>query len=377
MHVSWLVPGLAALSIALPARAQEDVLSRTFDNGVEIGASGIFQYARNDFGHDRLADGSHRFDDANGWRRQQFNLFVQKKDSYEITAGYDFASDEWIDNYLALEGKAGKFRLGEFRTPVGWEDATVSGSANTFVEPALPVEMAYEGRRAGLDWTWTGWPHWSLQLAWFAPHDLNHDGAGRTLAARLVFAPEAHEDEVVHLGLAASDEDRDDGSAQLRTRPEAHLTPVRLVDTGEFADADHIAREGAEAAWMHGPLLIQGEYLTAQVARNDAPDVDGHGYYVAASWMLTGESHTYKETAFGNPSPARPAGAWELAMRYATVDLDDGGIEGGSEHDWTLGLNWYIGKHFKLQADAVRAFSDRGDLQLDPHIYELLAQLSF
>lgn len=365
------------ISLSLPAHAQDWPLSKTFDNGVEAGAEGLFQYDWNAFDHDRQADGSPLFRDSDGWRRQELDLFVKKKGSFDIAAGYDFASDDWVDNYLALEGKAGKFQFGEFRTPVGWESATTSGSANTFIEAGLPVEMAYEGRRAGLGWTWVGIPHWSLQLAWFAPHDLNHDGAGRTLAARAVFTPIARPDEVVHLGLAASRENRDDGTAQLRARPEANLTPVRLVDTGTLSDVDHIARGGLEAAWMNGPLLLQGEYLAMHVARNAPGNFDSHGYYVSASCMLTGESHVYTDTAFDNPAPTRPAGALEAAVRYSTVDLDDGSIDGGTEHDWTLGLNWYIGEHFKLQANAIRAFSDRGNLKVDPHIYELLAQMSF
>lgn len=379
MNFRWCACGLISLGATLcpPGHAQDWPTSKTFDNGVEVGASGIFQYDWNAFGHDRQADGSHLFDDSQDWRRQELDLFVKKQGAFEIAAGYDFAGDAWVDNYLALESKAGKFQLGEFRTPVGWESATTSGRANTFIEAGLPVEMAYEGRRAGLGWSWTGVPHWSLQLAWFAPHDLNHDGAGRTLAGRAVFAPIARADEVVHLGLSVSQENRDDGSAQVRTRPEAKLTPLRLVDTGTLADVDHINRDGLEAAWMNGPLLLQGEYLAMHVARNTARRFDSHGYYVSAAWMLTGESHGYKETAFGNPVPSRPAGALEVAMRYSTVDLDDGGIEGGTEHDWTLGLNWYISKHFKLQANAVRAFSDRGNLEVDPHIYELLAQLDF
>ena len=364
------------MSLSLPGHAQ-DAVSRTFDHGVEMGASGIFQYAGNAFDSDRQADGSHLFDDSQDWRRQELDLFVKKKDSFEIAAGYDFADDAWVDNYLALEGKVGKFQLGEFRTPVGWESARTSGRANTFIEAGLPVKMAYEGRRAGLGWTGTAVPHWTLQLAWFAPHDLNHDGAGRTLAGRAVFAPVVRADEVVHLGLAVSQENRDDGSAQVRARPEAKLTPVRLVDTGTLSGVDHINRGGLEAAWMNGPLLLQGEYLAMHVARNTVRSFGSHGYYVSAAWMLTGESHGYKDTAFANPVPSRPAGAVEVAMRYSTVDLDDDGIEGGTEHDWTLGLNWYISKHFKLQANDVRAFSDRGNLEVEPHIYELLAQLSF
>ena len=56
---------------------------------------------------------------------------------------------------------------------------------------------------------------------------------------------------------------------------------------------------------------------------------------------------------------------------------DDGSVTGGREHDWTLGLNWYLGQHFKLQANYIRAFSDRGDLHVDPRILALRAQVAF
>jgi hypothetical protein len=64
-------------------------------------------------------------------------------------------------------------------------------------------------------------------------------------------------------------------------------------------------------------------------------------------------------------------------LRYSTVDLDGGSIQGGREHDWTLGVNWYFGQHLKLQANYIRAFSDRKQLAVDPHIVEFRAQVTF
>ena len=380
MRLRILAAAVLAWSLAGPVVAGDSnawPTSATVGGGVNIGVKGLFQYDFNQFNNDRLSSGVDRFDQAHTWRRQEVNLFAAKKGVFSINAGYDFQANSWVDNYVALETHAGRFRLGQFKTPVGWEDGNISTGDVTFMERTLPEQAVYEGRRVGLEWLYQGIPHWLIQTAFFTRHDLNNDATGQTYAGRVVYNPVLTDQDVVHLGLSASRELRDDRTGRIRARPEVNLTPVRLVDTGTLQGVDRLDRQGVEAAWIHGPLLLQGEYLAMQAVRPQEGDFHSHGYYVFGTWMLTGESRGYKAGAVTGITPRHGWGALEIALRYATLDLDDGAVMGGREHDWTLGLNWYLSTHFKLQANLIRAFSDRGNLQLNPTIYAIRAQLAF
>jgi len=375
LAVTILAAGLTP--VALAADSAPWPTSVALGNGVNAGVKGLFQYDLNQFDRDRLPGGSDLFDDAHTWRRQEVNIYVAKKGAFTVNAGYDFQANAWVDNYVAVETGAGRFRLGQFKTPVGWEDGNTSTGDITFLERSLPEQAVHEGRRVGLEWFYQGIPQWLIQVAAFTRHDLNDDAAGATWAGRVVYNPLLAEGEVVHLGVSASRELRDDRSGRVRARPEVGLTPVRLVDTGALAGVDRLDRQGLEAAWIHGPLLLQSEYLALQAVRPQAGEFHGRGYYVSGSWVLTGESRGYKAGSITGVTPGHDWGAVEVAVRYASLDLDDGAVMGGREHDWTVGVNWYLSTHFKLQANYIRAFGDRGNLALDPAIYALRAQLAF
>lgn len=351
----------------------------TTAGGLEFGTRGTFQVDTNRFSHDTLPNGSARFDDLTTWRRKELYLYARKKGAFELVSGYDFQLRTWADNFLRLNtAKAGDFRLGQFKTPVGMDDGATATAATPFLERALPEATVHEGRRLGADWTWAPHPAWLLNLGYFDGGDLNGDNDGRTVAGRAVLTPVADARRLIHVGASASREWRDDELARLRAKPEAGLTSVRLLDTGNLAGTDHLDRWGLEGAWREGPFLLQGELLGVDVARRAGlRDFSGGGWYVFGSWMLTGESKPYRGGAFGNPKPGRDAGAVELLLRYSTLDLDDGAVRGGREHDWTLGANWYLGSHLKLQANYVRASSERGTLALDPRVFELRAQVAF
>ncbi|MFI4968883.1 MAG: OprO/OprP family phosphate-selective porin [Lysobacterales bacterium] len=385
------------------------------DDGYEYGFKGLYQYDLNNFSGDTRnpASGAEILPDANAWRRKEFNFYGKTPWGVDFNIGYDFTVSgfksasvgvhgQWLDNFIRYGNKdAGDFRIGQFKTPVGWEEAS-SSSATTFLERALPVQAANMGRRIGADWTYTGIRDWLIYLAYFGGGDLNGDNDGHGPAARVVWNPFNHqpgqgsreESNVLHLGIAASREDRDsttdgrghvsDPFAQFRARPEANLLGTRLVDSGKLAFPGSIDRLGLEAAWIHGPLLVQGEYLTFSADPAGKPSYSGDGFYVQGSWVLTGESRPYSKGAIGNVRPMNDYGAFEVAVRYSQVDLNDGPVLGGKQHDWTIGANWYLGQHLKFQANYIQATSTKhygaplnADADVDPRVFELRAQVYF
>jgi len=67
----------------------------------------------------------------------------------------------------------------------------------------------------------------------------------------------------------------------------------------------------------------------------------------------------------------------ELLARYSRLDLDDADVAGGRQHDLTLGANWYLTSHFKLQANYVKVDASRRGVKRDPEIFEVRAQMHF
>lgn len=383
LRLSTLAASVAlGATLAAPAQAYELLgdwpTKFKTEGGTEFGTRGTIQYDINHFSDDTLPNGASRFEDLETWRRKEVYLYARKTGQWELAAGYDFQSHLWVDAYFKLFNKtAGDFRLGQIKTPVGFEEGAIGSGSTTFMERALPVQAVNQGRRIGLDWTYENVPGWLLNAAVFSGGDLNGDNDGTTWAARAVYNPIKSDTSVVHIGFAGSIEERDDEVARIRARPEANLTTIRLIDTGNLSGADQIKRVGIEGAWAQGPFSLQGEFLTIDATRRTARDYAADGAYLYASWVLTGETRPYKSGAFANVKPKNDYGAVELGLRYSTLDLNDGLIRGGKQHDWTLGVNWYLGQHFKLQANYIRAFSDRGNLALDPKITELRAQIHF
>ena len=81
--------------------------------------------------------------------------------------------------------------------------------------------------------------------------------------------------------------------------------------------------------------------------------------------MLTGETHTYNPAtaAYDGIKPANPFslqgggwGAWEIAGRVSTIDLNDQlatatGIAGGRQTVYTAALNWYVNGNIRFMLD--------------------------
>lgn len=385
----------ALLAIAsLPvAAAQPDYDWRTswpthyvFSDGTDLGLSLKYQFDLNRFSNDNGT-----YEDAQTNRRKEFGFFVRKKGVYDATAVFDFQAKTWLDVFFRLQSKAllrhdaGAVRIGFMKTPVGFEGNTSTGTTS-FIETSLPMQAIYANRRIGVDWALTR-KTYLVQLGYYNGGNLQGDLDGHMVAGRAAWTPLNDPGHVLHLGGSVSRETPDgttDGrgiytppTARLRALPEAGLITQRLVDSGALSNARHIDRRGAEGLWIGGPWSVQGEYLDAKVKLDGRPAYDARGWYTFGSWVLTGESRSYSGGNVSDVLPKGPWGAVEVLLRYSTLNLDDGPTKGGDEHDWTVGANWYITRYLKLQANYVRAFSDRRDLRIDPHIVEARMQVMF
>lgn len=402
MHPDFQLPAarrltVAALALAVAAAfpAHADSTSGfiapatfRFDNGVEVQGTGNVVYDYNGFSGEAYNGATFKDDDA--FRRQEAGVTVRRKGVFDATVNYDFEADVWQDVYLRLDTKPwfgtdlGKLRIGQSKTPVGFEGVTAN-RAGSFMEQSLPTQAFYAGRRIGLDWALER-PRYLVNAGYYAGGDLQGNNAGDTVAARAAWTPFKGEGDVLHLGASASVEHPDSEvngrgvtvlpSARLRARPEAGLTPIRLVDSGALADVDRIERVGLEGLWIDGPWSVQGEYLR-QSTEHAQGRFDGEGYYLFGSWLATGESRRYSGGNVANPVPAHDYGAVELLLRYSHIDLNDGGIAGGRERDWTFGANWYLTPYLKFQANYVKVDADRAGQSASPDIVELRAQVQF
>lgn len=284
----------------------------------------------------------------------------------EFKAEYDFVGGaaEFKDVYLGMVGLpvVGGVRVGHLKEPWSLEEQT-SSKYLTFLERSPMNEAWSPSRNTGLlvhderdRLTWAVGGFQEADDFGDAPQTDAWSFTGRVTA--LPWAPDAAR--YLHLGAAASRRNPLDDTARFRSRPEAHLAP-RFVDTGELA-ADGVTLLGLEAALVHGPFSLQGEWSQAAIDRPGAADADLAGFYVFGSWFLTGESRPYDEGSIGRLKPARPfgdgPGAWEVAARWSSVDLSDGGIVGGELDDLTLALNWYPYSNVRWMLNYVLADRD-------------------
>ena len=156
-------------------------------------------------------------------------------------------------------------------------------------------------------------------------------------------------------------------------RGELRIDPTALISTGAIANVSGAQVYSVEAAATYGPLFFQSEYFWFNVDRNaatglppfGAPSLKFEGGYAEAAYVLTGETRRYNaaSASYAGIAPTNPFslsgggwGAWEIAGRYSTIDLNDrlgfaNGIAGGRQTIYTLALNWYANRNVRFLFD--------------------------
>jgi phosphate-selective porin OprO/OprP len=264
------------------------------------------------------------------------------------------------------------------------------------------------------------------------------------LAGRATWAPIKDEGRLLHLGVWGRYHRPNDSTALNDDRvlalgsnlkSEANILGESLVGTPDLSCGvvalytgagvagrcvKDVVGYGAEISGAYGPFSVQAEYMGNHYNRNSSaialasaysplspaiglfqPQVASanfDGYYAYATWYLTGESRAeaydvkdkntaaFEQIKIKNPVSAGGWGAWELGLRFSSVNLNAGpitgsayqnliglsvlrgnanlvravtnsSIEGGRQQDLTAGINWYPDKGFRLMLNWTRVMA--------------------
>lgn len=319
--------------------------------------------------------------DGHEFRRARIFIGGTIYDNFEFKAQYDFTDGDADFKDVWLSAKKvpglGTLKIGHFKEPFGLDNMT--SSKNTiFMERSLPTSLT-PGRNSGIALNRTvAKDRLGYSFGVFRDSDDYGSASGTdyNVTARIHTRPWVNEDEnrYLHLGVSASHQNID-GMLRYRARPEVHMND-RFVDTN-LIPADSAFLWGSEAALILGSFTWQGEYIASDInAPTGVADYDFSGYSMQMSYIITGEERGYKSGSgsFDKISPENPfrgfgkggTGAWEIAARYSTLDLDHGLVRGGDLENITVGVNWYINPTLKLMLNYIHAEVERDVDVFDP-----------
>ena len=259
-------------------------------------------------------------------------------------------------------------RVGHFKEPFSLDEIT-SDDFVTFQERGLPNAFA-PSRNMGV---MVNPVFYDKRLTYAAGgfRETNNNGFGfgdaeYNVTSRLTGLPWYGENgrQLLHLGFSYTHKFRHGENISFSQKPESHLFPVSLVNTGPIV-TDGVDIIDPELALVVGPWSAQAEYMTAFVAQKDNPNPHFGGLYVLGSYFITGENRRYRPEygAFEKPLPNHNFGwgegsgwgAWELAARYSRLDLGSENVDGGTENDLSGEVNWYLNPNTKIGMNYVWA----------------------
>jgi len=340
-------------------------------------------------------------EDGLEFRRSRLSIGGTIYSDMAFRAEYDFAADSpgndggrFADVFLELKNLPyiGSLRIGHFQEPFTLEEM-ISNRHTTYLERSLPNVFAPSfnvgamARNSLMEERMT----WTLGLFkttddWPSENDSSEED-GYAVTGRITGLPWKSDDGRRYLHLGASATRRNpDGPFRYRARPEAHLAQTYL-DTGVLETSSLLAY-GGEMLFVYGPASLQAEYVASELDIAKYGERNFDSYYISGSWFLTGEHRPYA-AAEGAPTRIKPRhtfslrdetrgwGAWEVALRYSWLDLNDGPVRGGEMADWTVALNWYLNSNTRIMMNYILAEPENGLYSGDVEIFQTRFQVDF
>lgn len=299
-------------------------------------------------------------------RRARIGLKHESKKDWEAEFEIDINDEDneisITDGYVRYTGwRFGEVSFGKMKEPFGLENTTGSKDINT-VERSIVTEAFKPGRNYGVLFSRSG-DRSTLNLGAFQASE-NEDGLdGYGITARATYNPVFAESRLIHLGISASE--RDMQEMEYRINEPLEVNAAASIIESRRIDADNISQYALETALVYRAFSWQAEWMEQRITEitteTDGSDATYSGYYTLASYFFTGESRAYKKGTFDGVKPLSDAGAWELVLRYSSIDLaevpgDTDDVTGPLQADTlALGINYYATGRARLMLNVAKS----------------------
>jgi phosphate-selective porin OprO and OprP len=290
-------------------------------------------------------------------------------------------NDPWRDVYADVKHyDAIRVRGGHFKLPFSLDELTspthldfmFRSLAATHLAPGRDTGVMAHGRVAG-------------KTINYEAGVFNHDGkngrtnnpdkvyGGTTYAARVTYEPLRNVKDAttdLSVGGAYTTSDVPEGIGGLRG--------LMVYDQKFFSASNYVVngrrrRTGAEFQVRPGPASVKAEWIRVETERRgesvedtDLSPLVGQGWYLSGTYAVTGEKKSRVQRP-NKPFLQGGAGAIELAARIESLGFKSGsGSEPPSgsaraevvlpnrDQVFTFGVNWYVNRFVKIQANFIR-----------------------
>ncbi len=308
---------------------------------------------------------------------------------FRVTPEFAGDSGTLVDAYADFRfDPAATVRVGKVKGPVGLERLQ-GGGVTTFIERGFPTELV-PNRDLGvqlqgtlLDDTLT------YALGWFNGAADGRDAPSsdadnkKEFAGRVFLEPFRNQPgffQGLGFGIAGSEGSKEGSGVTdtgTSTKPQ-YRTPGQ---NRFFKYDDSVLAAGDQSRWSpqlyfyRNSFGLLAEYVESKQQLAEGPvedDISNTAWQVATSYVLTGESASYRGVAAPENAfvPGGSGwGAFEIAARYGVLDVDNAAFDRGfasinsqasEARAWTLGLNWYLTANAKLALNYSQTAFDGG-----------------
>lgn len=387
------------------AQEEKNPFSIKWDNGFKVESAdqnfklkfgGRFMIDHAFFSHNDEMDenwGPLEVTNATEFRRARifFSGLIYKNVEFKLQLDFAGGVTTFKDAYIGLKNipGVGTVRVGHVKEPFRLE-ALTSSKYITFMERSLSIAGSQERNNGILLFNDFANKRLSAQAGLFRNSNAvgNNKKAndGYAFTTRLTGIPYQNKEKkrFLHLGVAYSNRQNNEGIYIYQARPETHLGE-KYINTGIITDVDKINLINFELAYSSGPFSINAEYMDTGLKMETVAPVSNYKFktnYIQASYFITGEHQKMKSSYSGydrlkptkNFGKNKGAGAWEVALRYSQADFNSYNVNGGIQNDITLGVNWYLNPVTRIMFNNV--FADIENMG-KVNVFEFRFQIDF